>query len=119
MYKEDNKIVWLHLKAALLKTLAYDHILKSNAISNGRRAWNITILWGCRLHAKTSGRNIHYIKNTVYKGESNKQKFEYYANKCIKVHKLLVGSGYNNDIGLDDATKIQHLKSRIKIEASL
>ena len=27
MYKEDNKIVWLHLKTALLKSPSYEHIL--------------------------------------------------------------------------------------------
>ena len=59
------------------------------------------------------------LKNTIYKGESNKHKFEYYANKHIRAHKLLVESVYNNGHGMDDATKIQHLKSEIKIEASL
>ena len=38
--KADNKTVWLHLKAALLKSPSYDHILEYNATSNGRKAWN-------------------------------------------------------------------------------
>ena len=38
-FKEDNKTVWLHLKAALLRTPTYDHISEYNKTDNGRQAW--------------------------------------------------------------------------------
>ena len=121
MYKEDNKIVWLHLKAALLRSPSYDHILEYNKTSNGRKAWNTLKQFyeGEDFIQRLQDEAFTILKNTIYKGESNKHKFEYYANKHIKAHKLLVESGYNNGLGMDDATKIQHLKSGIKIEASL
>ena len=57
------------------------------------------------------------LKNTIYRGESPKHRFETYVNRHIKAHKLLVEAGYNDSKGMDNSTKIQHLKSGIKLEA--
>ena len=59
------------------------------------------------------------LKNTIYRGETAKHRFETYVNRHIKAHKLLVESGYNDNKGMDNSTKIQHLKSGIKLEAGL
>ena len=59
------------------------------------------------------------LKNTMYRGESAKHRFETYVNRHIKAHKLLIEAGYNDNKGMDNCTKIQHLKSGIKLEAGL
>ena len=65
------------------------------------------------------------FKNTVYKGDTPKWKFDNYVRRHISAHKLLIEAGYNKDPvtgevkGMDDSTKIQHLKGGLKPEAGL
>ena len=120
-YKEDNKTVWLHLKAALLRTPTYDHISEYNQTSNGRQAW-ITLksfYEGEDFMQRLQDEAFILLKNTIYRGEAPKHRFETYVNRHIKAHKLLVEAGYNDNKGMDNSTKIQHLKSGIKLEAGL
>ena len=51
------------------------------------------------------------LKDTIYKGESNEHKIEYYVNKHIKAHKTQVKLGYNNSLGMDATTKIRYLRN--------
>ena len=120
-FKEDNKTVWLHLKSALLRTSTYDHISEYNHTSNGRQAW-ITLknfYEGEDFMQRLQDEAFIILKNTIYRGETAKHRFETYVNRHIKAHKLLVESGYNDNKGMDNSTKIQHLKSGIKLEAGL
>lgn len=120
-FKEDNKTVWLHLKAALLRTPTYDHISEYNKTDNGRQAW-ITLknfYEGEDFMQRLQDEAFIILKNTVYRGESPKHRFENYVNRHIKAHKLLVEAGYNDNRGMDNSTKIQHLKSGIRLEAGL
>ena len=120
-FKEDNKTVWLHLKSALLRTPTYDHISEYNQTSNGRQAW-ITLknfYEGEDFMQRLQDEAFIILKNTMYRGESAKHRFENYVNRHIKAHKLLVEAGYNDNKGMDNSTKIQHLKSGIKFEAGL
>ena len=59
------------------------------------------------------------LKLTTYKGDSKTFKFEHYLNVHIKAHKRLFSVGYNNGLGLDDATKIHYFKANITPAADL
>ena len=53
------------------------------------------------------------LKTVHYYSETRTFKWENYVSAHIKAHKQLLDVGYNNRNGLDDATKIQFLRSNI------
>ena len=112
---------WRYLKAALLRTPTYDHISEFSETSNGRQAWIAlkNFYEGEDFMQRLQDEAFIILKNTVYRGESPKHRFENYVNRHIKAHKLLVEAGYNDNRGMDNSTKIQHLKSGIRLEAGL
>ena len=59
------------------------------------------------------------LNKSIYKGDSNRHNFESYVNRHIKAHKFLLEAGYNGGKGMDNSTKIQHLKGGIRLEAGL
>ena len=59
------------------------------------------------------------LKNTFYKGEHKNFNFEKFVAIHLEAHRLLNETEYNNGAGMDNATKIQHLKSGIKLDAGL
>jgi len=59
------------------------------------------------------------LSNCSYRGEGSKVNFESYVNQHLKAHKMLLETNYNNGFGMDESTKIQHLKQGIRYEASL
>lgn len=126
-FKDDNKTVWLLLKSLLLNSSSYDHVLEFNSTANGRKAYLTlkTFYEGEDFHQRLQDQAFAIFKNTIYKGSTQKWKFDNYVRKHITAHKLLIEAEYNKDPvsgevkGMDDSTKIQHLKGGIKPEANL
>ena len=120
-FKEDSKRVLIMLKKLLLNKPAYNHIAEACKQKNGKRAF-------FDLEAYYEGedyveRNIvsafETLNNTFYKGETKAFKFEKYVAKHLEGHRLLFEANYNSGNGMDNATKIQHLKAGIKLDAGL
>ena len=68
-------------------------------------------------------RNIQLVFDTLnttfYKGENTKFTFEKYVSIHLEAHNLLLEGKYNNELGMDNATKIQHFQSGNKVDAGL
>ena len=120
-FKADNKRVWKILKTILLNNSAYNHILKYDSTSNGRGAWITlkTFYEGEDFTQRLEDEAFSILSHTNYKGETTRFNFEQFVNRHLKAHKLLLEAGYNNSQGMDESTKIQHLKRGIKAEAGL
>ena len=120
-FKGDNKRVWNVLKSLLLETPAYDHILSCDRSSDGRKAWNIlkNFYEGEDFKQRLQDEAFVLLNKSIYKGNSSRHNFESYINRHIKAHKLLLEAGYNEGEGMDNSTKIQHLKGGIRLEAGL
>ena len=121
-YKEDNKVVWLVLKSYLMKTPSYYHITQIDRISNGRKAWKILKAFyeGEDYKQRLQDEAFSILNSTAYRGETARSNFETYVTRHIKAHKLLIEADYGpQGYGMDNSTKIQHLKAGIKFEAGL
>ena len=120
-FKEDNKRVWNVLKSLLLESPAYDHILSCDRTSDGRKAWHILqdFYEGEDFKQRLQDEAFVLLNKSMYKGNSNRHNFESYVNRHIKAHKLLLEAGYNGGKGMDNSTKIQHIKGGIRLEAGL
>ena len=121
-FKEDDANTATMLKKVLLNTPAYNHISVAITNKSGKQAIN-------------SLRNYYYegedfiernieqafasLNNTFNKGEHKNFNFEKFVAIHLEAHRLLNEAEYNNGAGMDDATKIQHLKSGIKLDAGL
>ena len=121
VYKEDNKRVWNVIKSLLMESPAYDHIISFDKAADGRKAWKTLRAFyeGEDFKQRLQDDAFTILNNSIYKGNSNRNNFESYVNKHLKAHKFLLEAGYNNGLGMDDSTKIQHLKSGIRFEAGL
>ena len=88
---------------------------------NGRKTWDtlVTFYKGEDFKQRLQDDAFILLNNSIYKGNTNRNTFESYVNKHLKAHKLLMEAGYNQGIGMDDSTKIQHFKSGIKTDANL
>ena len=120
-FNEDNKRVWNVIKSLLLESPSYDHIIGYNKSSDGKGAWTTlqNFYEGEDFKQRLQDEAFVLLSNSIYKGNSTRHTFESYVNRHIKAHKLLMEAEYNNKLGMDDSTKIQHLKSGIRFEAGL
>ena len=120
-YKADNKAVWDLLKANLLGRPPFNHISRFDARSNGRGAWETLkgFYQGVDFQERLRESAFNKLNSTFYKGETQRFSFEKYVEIHKSAHKELEDCDYNNGGGLDDATKIQHLRSGIKESAGL
>ena len=126
-FKEDNKRVWNLLKSHLHETSAYDRIMGCDKRNDGRKAWIIlkNFYEGEDFQQRLQDEAFTILNSTIYRGESLRYNFESYVNRHIKGHKLLIAAEYNKDeatgevLGMSEATKIQHFKTGIKLEAGL
>ena len=59
------------------------------------------------------------LNNKFYKGENKSFNFEKYMAKYLEGRRLLLDIKYNSGNGMDNATKIQHLKVGIKLDVGL
>ena len=121
-FKEDNKMVWLVLKSYLMKTPSYDHITHIDKTSNGRKAWKILKAFyeGEDFQQRLQDEAFTILNTTVYRGDTARSDFASFVTRHIKAHKLLIEANYGPEgEGMDDSTKIQHVKQSIKFEAGL
>ena len=120
-YVDDNKAVWNILKALLLGKSGYNHISKFHRNENGREAWITlqTYYEGPDFIERTREEAFTKLSHTFYKGETSRFNFNKYVDVHKLAHKMLDDCKYNNGQGMDEATKIQHLKSGIKQDAGL
>ena len=121
-FKEDNKLVWLVLKSYLMKTSSYDHIIHIDRTSNGRKAWTILkdFYEGDDFKQRLQDEAFSILNTTAYRGDTARTDFAAFVTRHIKAHKLLIEAEYGtNGEGMDDSTKIQHIKQSIKLEAGL
>ena len=120
-FKEDDANTATMLKKALLNTSAYNHITVAITNKSGKQA--INLLRNYYEGEDFIERNIEQafasLNNTFYKGEHKNFNFEKFVAIHLEAHRLLNEAEYNNGAGMDDATKIQHLKSGIKLDAGL
>ena len=120
-FKTDNKAVWELLKSQLLGCPAFNHISRFDASKNGRSAWDTlrSFYEGEDFQERMREAAFAQLSTTFYRGDTNRFTFEKYVNIHKTAHKMLEDCGYNGDLGMDDATKIQHFKSGIKQDAGL
>jgi hypothetical protein len=120
-FKADNKTVWEHLKNLNIGHPPYNHISRFNSSANGRGAWIAlkTFYEGEDFQERMRESAFTKLTNTFYKGETSRFSFEKYVEVHKSAHKMLEDCNYNNGLGMDDPTKIQHFKTGIKTEAGL
>ena len=120
-FKEDAASVAMMLKKALVNTPAYNHIAQDVTNKNGKAA--VASLGKYYEGEDFVERNIEQafaaLSNTFYKGEHKNFNFEKYVGVHLEAHRLLNEASYNNGNGMDETTKIQHLKSSIKLKTNL
>ena len=120
-YRRDNKKLWNMLEAALLNSDPYNMIAQYFRSKDGRKAWNAlkSHYEGEDYVQQIREEAMSKLKTTHYRGETRNFKWENYVASHIKAHKQLLDVGYNNGNGLDDATKIQFLRSNIVPQADM
>ena len=120
-YKADNKKLWTMIEAALLNTDPYNMVAQFHRNKNGRKAWNTlkSHYEGEDYVQQVREEAMSRLKTVHYRGETRNFKWENYISAHIKAHKQLLDVGYNNGNGLDDATKIQFLRSNIVPQADM
>jgi len=120
-YKRDNAKVWQLLKKSLLGTQPYHHIDHCARAENGRRAWEALRAYyeGEDNVNKTIQECLTRVRTMYYKGETPRFNFERFIDKQKECYKLLRDVGYNNGLGVDDASKCSNLKQMILPEAQL
>ena len=120
-FRTDNKVFWAMLEGALLNSDPFNLIAEYSKTKDGFKAWKA-------LKAHFEGEDyiqvvreeaMAKLKNVHYKGETRGFKWENYVSSHIKAHKQLLDVGYNNGMGLDNATKIQFFRSNIVPQADM
>ena len=120
-FKEDDANAAIMLKKALLNTSAYNHITQAITNKSGKQAINSLRNYyeGEDFIERNIEQAFSSLNNTFYKGEHKNFNFEKFVAVHLEAHRLLNEAEYNNGAGMDNATKIQHLKSGIKLDAGL
>ena len=120
-FKRDNSRVWMLLKKSLLGTQPYHHMDHCARQENGRRAWEALRSYyeGEDYISKTIQECLTRIRTMYYKGETPRFNFERFIDKQKECYKRLRDVGYNNGLGVDDASKCSNLKQMILPEAHL
>ena len=109
------------LKKSLVNTPAYNHIDKVIATKNSIAAILALIKYyeGEEFIERNIDQAFAALNNMLYNGEHKNFNFEKFVAVHLEVHRLLDEANYNNGAGMDNSTKIQHLKSGIKLDAGL
>ena len=120
-YKSDNSKIWKRLKSALINTPPYNHISHWNLAKNGRRAWGalLSAYEGTDFSERMRDSAFATLKQAHYRGEAKNFGWEKYVEIHKAAHKKLTDAGYNSGRGMDEETKVQHLKANIRAEAGL
>ena len=120
-YKKDNKRVLLVLKKHLLNTPSYNHIISAVDRLDGRLAYQTLVAYyeGEDFRERNISSAFETLNSIFYRGDTPRFTFEKYVSIHMEAHRLLYEAEYNNGVGMDDATKIQHLKNGIKADTGL
>ena len=120
-FKRDNNKVWQLLKKSLLGTHPYHHIDHCSARENGRQAWEALRAYyeGEDYVNRTIQECLTKVQTMYYRGETPRFNFERFIDRQKECYKRLRDVGYNNGMGLDDASKCSNLKQMILPEAQL
>ena len=120
-FNDDNKKVWSVIESNLVNTMPYNHIAQFSNSKNGRNAYEALRVFyeGEDFVQRQQQDAMRTITNTYFRGDTKNFKFENYVNAHVNAHKKLLDIGYNNNAGMDDATKIHHFKTNIQPAADL
>ena len=120
-FKKDSKTVWDILKALLLNTAGWYHISSYDNSKNGKLAFTAlrNFYQGADFTQYMIDDAFNILTHTFYRGETKVFTFDKYVKLHLKAHSLLVEARYNGNLGMDEATKVQHFKSGIKPKANL
>ena len=120
-YADDNAKVWMLLKKSLLGHQPYHHIDEYEAARNGRGAWMALKAYyeGEDFVNKTIQENLTKLRALHYRGETQRFGFEQFIELQKECYKRLRDVGYNNGLGVDEATKCSNLKTMILGDAQL
>ena len=121
LFKENSKHVINMLKKLLLNKQVYNHIYTACDQKNGRGGFsNITDYYEGEGYINRNITSVfEMLNNTFYKGQTKAFNFEKYVSKHLEGHRLLYEAKYNSGNGMDNATKIQHLKTGINLDVVL
>ena len=120
-FKNDIKEVLLIVNKLLLNTPTYNHMLEAVKRKNGQTAYNSLIIYyeGEEFIQRNIQLVFDTLNTTFYKGENTKVIFEKYVSIHLEADNLLFEGKYNNELGMDNATKIQHFQSGNTVDAGL
>ena len=121
LYADDNSKVWMLIKKSLLGHQPYHHIDEYEATRNGRGAWLALKAYyeGEDFVNKTIQENLTKLRTLHYRGETQRFGFEQFIELQKECYKRLRDVGYNNGLGVDEATKCSNLKTMILGDAQL
>ena len=120
-FVEDNAKVWMLLKKSLLGTQPYHHVDEYEQGNDGRGAWLALKAYyeGEDFVNKTIQENLTKLRTLHYRGETQRFGFEQFVEIQKEAYKRLRDVGYNNGLGVDEATKCSNLKTMILGDAQL
>lgn len=120
-FVEDNNKVWMLLKKSLLGHQPYHHIDEYEQAKNGRGAWLALKAYyeGEDFVNKTIQENLTKLRTLHYRGETQRFGFEQFIEIQKECYKRLRDVGFNNGLGVDEATKCSNLKTMILADAQL
>ena len=120
-YKDDNAKVWMLMKKSLLGHQPYHHIDEFEQARDGRGAWLALKAYyeGEDFVNKTIQENLTKLRTLHYRGETQRFGFEQFVDIQKECYKRLRDVGFNNGMGVDEATKCSNLKTMILGDAQL
>ena len=120
-YSEDNSKVWMLIKKSLLGHQPYHHVDEFSNKRDGRGAWLTLKAYyeGEDFVNKTIQENLTKLRTLHYRGETQHFGFEQFVEIQKECYKHLRDVGYNNSMGVDEATKCSNLKTMILGDAQL
>ena len=121
LYSEDNSKVWMLIKKSLLGHQPYHHVDEFENKRDGRGAWLTLKAYyeGEDFVNKTIQENLTKLRTLHYRGETQRFGFEQFVDIQKECYKRLRDVGYNNGLGVDEATKCSNLKTMILGDAQL
>ena len=120
-FKVDNDKLIDILKKNLINTPGYNQISSFINTKNGRGAYFALVASneGEDFTERTIETAFAKLNSVFYRGETRVFGWEKYVNIHTEAHRLLKQALYANGAGMDEDTKIQHLKNNIKADAGL
>jgi len=120
-YNNDNSSFFTLQKKLFINTPAYNHIFDSAGTKDGRKEFfSLCSYYEDEDYIQHNIQNaFNKLNNNYYKGEHPRHNFEKFVSINLEAHRLLFEAKYNNGLGMDNTTKIQHFQSSVNIDAGL